>query len=106
DEEVAAADQVEARVGRVAGQVVPGEDAQLADALADVVVPFDPEEEAAQPFRRDVDLDVVHVDARAGLVQGGLVEVGGQDLDGERFGTAAQELEQGDGQRVDLLAGR
>src|SRR5262249_8066930 len=81
DQDVPATDQVEPGEGRIDGQVVPGEDAQIAHRLADLVVAIDLGEEAAQPVGGDVQLDVVHVDAGAGLFQGGLVDVGGQDLD-------------------------
>ena len=62
-------------------------------------------EEAAQSLRRHVQFDVVHVDARAGPVQGGVVDVGGQDLDGGVEIAFAEEFQQADGQRIDLFAG-
>ena len=105
DQHVAAADQVEAAERRVGGQVVPGEDAQLADRLADLVVAVRADEEPPQPLGGDVDLDVVEVDAGAGLLQGRLVQVGGQDLDGGMLVRRFEVLQQADGQRVDLLAG-
>ena len=83
-----------------------GKDAQLPDSLADLVVAILADEEPPQAFRRDVDLDVIQVDAGPGLFQGCFVEVGGQDLDRRRSGSAVEELEQGDGQRIGFLAGR
>jgi hypothetical protein len=59
---------------------VLGEDAEFPDALADLVVPLGPDEESPQPLRGDVDLDVVQVDAGPGLFQGGVVQVGREDL--------------------------
>src|SRR5207245_1855305 len=97
---VAAADQVQPREGRVAGQVVLGEDAQVADRLADLVVGVRLGEEAPQPLGRDVQLDVVDVDAGAGAFEGGLADVGGQDFDREVEVAFAEVLEDGDGQRV------
>src|SRR5437762_925572 len=65
-----------------------------------------PVKEPPQALGRDVDLDVIHVEATPSLLKGCLVQVGGQDLDGRRGGPALQELQQGDGQGISLLAGR
>src|SRR5262249_6956582 len=104
DQHVAATDQVEARKGRVGDHVVPRKDAQVAHGLADLVAAVDPDEIAPQPLLGDVEFDVVDVDAGAGLLQGRLVQVGRQDLDGHGVRPAGQVLQQADGQRVDFLA--
>src|SRR5262249_46710302 len=62
-------------------------------------------EKAARAFGRNVQLDVVGVDAGAGLLEVDLVEVRGQDLDGEVDSMIAEIFQQANGQRVNLLAG-
>src|SRR5688500_11011601 len=58
NEDVAATDEIEAREWRVAGEVVAGEDAHLADGFADLVVAAHFGEEAPQAFRGNVPCDV------------------------------------------------
>src|SRR5262249_48494465 len=99
DEHVATADQIEVAEGGVGGHVMPREDAQIAHYLVDLVMPIASEEEPPQALRRNVDLDVVHVDAAAGLLQGGFIEIGGQDLDGKAGRLVLQVLQQADRQR-------
>src|SRR5438270_1893373 len=70
DQEVSAAHQIEPREGRVAGEVLAGEDAQIADRLRDLVVAIELDEEAPQPRARDLTGDVVEVQPCAGLVDG------------------------------------
>ena len=104
DQDVSATDEVETRERRIARQVVPRKHAQIADALADLVAAVDAHEEAAQSFRRDVDLDVVDVKAGASALESRLVDVGRQDLDRRRVGDAGKEFEKADRQRIDFLA--
>src|SRR5208282_3422616 len=104
-QQIAAADEIEVREGRVGGYVVPGEDAEVANGLADLVVTVDAHEEAAQALGRDVDFNIVDVQAGPGPLQGGLVQVGGQDLYREITGAAVQVLQEDDGQGIDLLSG-
>ncbi len=53
DQDVAAGDEIDPRVRRVAGHVVGGEDAELAQRFGDFVSPRYGREEALQPFRGD-----------------------------------------------------
>src|ERR1700722_5312152 len=64
-----------------------------------------PAKESPQPLRGDIDFDVVQVNPDTGLIQRGLAQVSGQDLDGRGLWPAIQVLEKGHGQRVDLLPG-
>ena len=105
DQHIAATDQIQMGKGRIVGEVVPRKDTQVPDRLADLVMMIDAHEEMAEPFLRHVHLDVVRVNSRPGLLQGGVVDVGGQDLDGDGIGPAAQELQQANGQGVNFLAG-
>ena len=105
DEHIAATDQVEPREGRVTQQVVPREHAEVADRLGDLVMVVDAGEVPPEPFRRDVPGDVLEVQPCAGPFQGRLVDVGGEDLDRRGAGLSRPALEQGNRQRVHLLAG-
>ena len=67
DQDVAAENQVETREGRILGQVLPREDAQIAHGLADAVAAIDLREEAAQDLRRDVRLDARRIESGAGV---------------------------------------
>ncbi len=106
DEDVAAGHEVDSRVRRVARHVVRGEDAELANRLRDLVAAGRGSEEPRQPFRRDATERTQRVDRRARLPERLLVDVGPVDGDPGRAGLVVEKLEQGDGQRVDLLAGR
>ena len=51
DEQVAAAEEVDLREGRIFGDIVAGEDAAFANELDDLIAAIDFIEEAAQPIR-------------------------------------------------------
>ena len=73
------------RAGRTGGSRVRSWRAkthEVADGLVDPVVAVDAGEEPPQPLGRDVGGDVLGVEAGAGLLDGGLADVGGEDLDG------------------------
>ena len=106
DEQVPAADQVELGEGGVAGDVVPREDAEVADRLGDLVLAVHLVEESLEPLGRHVQGDVIDVAARPGDGQVALADVGRQDLQRRVAPRVAEALQQRDGQRVDLLAGR
>ena len=104
DEEVAAADQVEAREGRVLQQVVRREDDHLADLGADAVAPRVADEEALEAVLGNVGGDRRRVDALAGGADRVVVEVGGEHLQHRRRIEAAHVLGEEHGDRVRLLA--
>ena len=106
DEDIAAAHQIELGERRIARQVVAHEDAQLAHGLADAVAAIDLDEEAAPPLVADVAQRGVGVDAAAGRFDRRFADVGAEDLDRTRARGVVEELEQRDGQRVDLFARR
>ena len=106
DQQVATAHQIEVREGRVAGEVVSGEDALLADRLAHLVAAFDLREVAPQIVGRHRLSDGLAVDAGPGAIDGALIDVGRKDLDGRPAGTAGQEIVECHGQAVGLLAAR
>ena len=70
DQHVAATDQVQLRKRRIVDQVVPGEDAHLAQVLVDLVAAFDLREIAVEAFMGKVRRDVLEVPAAAGLFDG------------------------------------
>ncbi len=65
-----------------------------------------PREERLQALGRHVALDARRVPTRARLLDDGQAHVGAEDLDGNLAAVVAQELEQADGDGVDLLARR
>ena len=53
DQHVPATDEIEPRKGRVLGQIVPREDAQIADGLLDLPAMVGPDEKTLQPRWRN-----------------------------------------------------
>ena len=83
---------------------MPRKDAQIADALADLVSAVDANEEATQSVGRDVDLDVVDVKSGPGAFERRLVDVRCENLDRHLLRSRGQEFQQADRQRIDFLA--
>ncbi len=106
DEEVAAADQVEARERRVLHQVVGGEYDRLAQLAADPVAAHVTVEKAAQTFLGNVGRDGRRVDALARGPDRVLVEVRREHLQRRRRVEHPRMLGQDHGDRIRLLAGR
>ena len=106
DEHVPATDQVEVAEGGIPGQVVPCEDAHVADRPADLITPLHPAEEPSQPLRRDVRGNLLRIGAGPRLRESRLAQVGGEDLNGRPASRQpSQAFEQADHERIDLLAG-
>jgi len=63
DEHVPATDQIEVRERRVADDVLPGEDAEVADGFGDAVPALLRDEEAPESLGGDMGRDAVRVDA-------------------------------------------
>ena len=103
DQHVAAADQVHPREGRIAQQVVRGEDDAVAQLLVDAQAGVLLDEEALQPARLDVGRDRQREHAGTRRRHRALVDVGGEDLDLRPVRT--QQLVQQDGDGIGLLAG-
>ena len=106
DEDVAAEDQIQARERRVPGQVLSGKHAHVADRLADAVAAVGADEERAQAFRRYVLGDAGRIDAGAGELDGGLADVGRENLHAGVRMISLQDLGQRDRHGVGLFAGR
>ena len=106
DQEVAAADKVQARERRIPCHVLPGEEAQVANVLRNPVVAVLTGEETLQAFGRDLLQRIHGVQARARLLQCPLADVGPEDLDPQRRQSVADVFEKRDGDGIDLLASR
>ena len=106
DHQVAATDQVQLGEGRILDDVLDGEHHHLADFLLDPVAGIFLDEEATQPFRRDVGGDIGRIDTRAGDGDGIVIEVGTVELDLELAVGLVHELAQHNGDGIGLLAGR
>ena len=105
DEDVPAAQQVELGEWRVARDIVPDEDAQLAHGRADAPAALGSREEALQPILPQPVHRDVGVEPRARRLDGLLAEVRAEDQDRVRGDAAVEVLDERDGQRVDLLTG-
>src|SRR5262249_30101847 len=80
DQQIAAANQVHTRKWRVFLHALHGKDDHLADLLADLVGAVIFDKEALQTFWRNVGGNVVRVYAKAGPLDGLVVDVGGENL--------------------------
>ena len=80
------------------------EDDQVADLAGDPVAVLLSREEARQSFGGDIGRDAARVDAGAGELQCLRVDVGREDLDGERLAGGPHLLQQQEGDGVGLLA--
>ncbi len=105
DQQVAAADEIQVREGRIGRDVLAREDADVANALGDLPAPVGLDEETAPSLGLDVDHGVFQVDAGARLVDRGVGDVRREDLDGRAVLRFLRRLEESDRERVHLLAG-
>src|SRR5215813_9111885 len=85
---------------------MPGEDAHAADQLADLIAAAGIDEEAAQPFRRDIVDNALRIETRAGEHNRVIAKIGGEYLDRNVFAPIFGKFQKGDGDRVGFLAGR
>src|SRR5258707_445660 len=104
DEDVAAGDQVQLREGRVTGQVVPHENAQLAHDLVDAVAAVRLDEVPPPALLAQLAYDAVGVEALARSADPPLADVGAENLERARQGRLVHELEERDRERIQLLA--
>src|SRR5207249_9248146 len=81
DEEVSAAHQVHAGERRVLDQVLLGKNNRVADTPRDVIFGALLGKETTQPFRRNIELDVLRVASSARVLNRLLVHVGPANLD-------------------------
>ena len=82
DQQVSAADQIHSREWRIAQQIVLRENAHFANGLVDAIAVFDLREKVANPFRRDVSLNVGGVNTGARAPYAGFTHVRPEQLDG------------------------
>src|SRR5204863_9692930 len=105
DEHVAAAHEVEPREGRVPGEVVAHEHAELPHLLADPIAVLEPDEVLAPRLLAEIAERGLREDAAPRFFRRLLAQVGPEDLDRLAVLQVADAFEQRDGERVDLLAG-
>ena len=106
DHEVAATDEVELRERRILDDVLLGEDEQVADPLVDAVAAVLGGKKPGEPFGRDVGGDAGGIDAGARGGDRPAVDVGGEHLHRVTLLERLHPLDQKDGERIRLLAGR
>ena len=104
DHQVAAADQVQAREGRVLHQVVDSEDAALAQERGDAIAILRLDEETPQALGGDPRRRLLGIASRAGLLDDSGVHVRGEYLKGGRGGPLAEELDKVHGVGIGLFA--
>src|SRR5262245_58324125 len=85
---------------------MPGEDAHAADRLADLIAAAGIEEEAAQPFRRDIVDNALRIEPRAGEHNRVMAKIGGEYLERNVFAQIFGKFQKGDGDRIGFLAGQ
>ena len=105
DQHVAADDQIEPGKGRIARQVLAGENAQVAHLLVDPVAAIHPVEKSPQPLRRDILRDRCRIRPRPRKINRRFADVGRENLNRNRRVIRSQELHQRDGHRIRFLAG-
>ncbi len=106
DQQIAAADEIEAREWRVVRDILPREDAQIANALHDAEAAVVHLEEPLQALTRDVSQDISQVDAGPCLFERRLADIGAEDLNFRGRDGIAEAFQQLDRERVHLFAGR
>src|SRR5262245_65743987 len=85
---------------------MPREDAHDADQLADLIAAASIDEEAAQPFRRDIVDNALRIETRAGEHNRVMAKIGCEYLDRNVFAQIFGKFPKGDGDRVGFLAGQ
>ena len=106
NQDVAAADEIELRKGRVAGHVLLREDAHVADRLGDLIVLPLLGEVPPEPLGRHVERDVLEVPACPRALDRRLARVAREDLNREVGAEIGHQLEEDDRDRIRLLARR
>src|SRR5678816_319985 len=103
NEDVPTADQVEMRKGRIADDVLPREDADIADEFGDAVAASLGYEEAPQALGRYLLGNALRIEAGPGSRDGRLAQIGAEHLNGDVEPRPLDKLYRGDGERIRLL---
>src|ERR1700682_5487008 len=104
NQHVTAANEIEFRKWRVFKNILLGENAQVADGFVNLVETVCLAEKSPQAFRRNVDFDILEVNARARSLQGRVADVRPKHLDGNVVGFVSEKLQQAHGQGVHFLS--
>ena len=106
DQQVAAGNQVGVGKGRILQETVPGEQHDVAQFARHAVLVALPGEETPQTLLAHVGFDGERIAGLAAEGQGGVIEVGREDLDFRPDLAAGRLLEQDHRDRISLFAGR
>ena len=106
DQHVAATDEVHLRERRIGDDILPREDTDIPDGLADAVAAVRPREKAPQPLGRDVGLDALGIDRVARAVEHRLVHIRPEQLDRAFPSRLVHELHQRHRERENFLPAR
>src|SRR6185295_13875779 len=81
DQHVPAGQEVEPREGRILDDVLPREDAEVADGLGNLPgTLLQPDEEAPPPLRRNIAHHTAFVDPRPRLIDRAIADIGAEEL--------------------------
>jgi len=105
DQNVAAANQIEAGEGRVSGDIVAGKDAVLAKLFSDLVLAIGLGEKSGEAVRREVVFNSLRIDTLAGALEREFADVSAEQLDGAPQVVLMEEFMDPDGVGVDLFPG-
>src|ERR1700730_18993095 len=103
DQHVTATDEVQLGKRWIARQVVPCKNAYVTDALGDLVTPFRSGEESRPPLRRNRGQSRLRVYACAGFFDCRFADIGGENLEWNRYCRVVQEFRQTHGNRIRFL---
>ena len=105
DEQVAATDQVHAREGRIADEILPRKDDCVAQRLDHAIAVLFLDKEASQPFGRHVLHQTFGVETGAGFIEQRIVQVSGENLEFGRVRHAIEKFCECHRNRIGFLSG-
>ena len=105
NEHIPATDQVQVGERRIGDEVLTCENTHVPNKFADLVATFGFDEEAAEPFRGDIESNVLRVKAGASLFETILADVGGEDLNAHVGVSGVEKFQERNGQGISFLTG-
>jgi hypothetical protein len=106
NQHILAREQIDVRERRVCEQIMLGKDAELTDALVNLVAPIDTEKEVIETCWREHTDGSFWIETGPGGLDGPGIEISAKELErGNRQRTLTENLEQADRQGVDFFPG-
>ena len=104
DEHVAATDQVQSREGRIGGEVLSCERADIAHAAMDLIGTIALDEKAIESRPWHIFLDRAWVNSRTRMLDDRFAQVGAENLDADFGKLVAKHFENANSERINLFA--